>query len=99
MKEQTPKLENAILVNVNHKNDLNKDKKNMILLQVTHKYKVIDQAEPGIKLDIAEHNKIQEKTKGMRAKDSDLVQNKKDPVGKKRRDENNLSHPRRRDGK
>lgn len=67
-------------------------------LGVEHKYKIVDYAEPGEKLDIAEHNKIQEKTGDMRAKDSDAVQNKKDPVGPARRGKLGLAEPRRASG-
>ncbi|WP_434939402.1 hypothetical protein ACRWQN_00425 [Shewanella sp. HL-SH8] len=62
-------------------------------LGVKHDYQIVDQAEPGDKLDVAEHNKIQEKTAGMRAKDSDTVQNKKDPVGPARRGKLGLAEP------
>ncbi|MCR4533891.1 hypothetical protein OCF84_08940 [Shewanella xiamenensis] len=49
-------------------------------------------------MDVAEHNKIQEKTQGMRAADSDAVQNKKDPVGPARRGKLGLAEPRRASG-
>ena len=41
------------------------------------------------------HNKIQEKTGNIRAKDSNAVQNKKDPVGKARRPRLGVSEPSR----
>lgn len=62
-----------------------------------HEYEVIDRADPGIDLDVAEHNRIQEATGGVRAKDSPKVANKKDPVGAKRRKELGLPEPRRLD--
>ncbi len=64
-------------------------------LGVKHDYEIVDSAKPGKDLDIAEHNKIQEKTKGMRAKDSSAVQNKKDPVGKARRSRFGVKEPKR----
>ncbi|MCL1043713.1 hypothetical protein L2712_18975 [Shewanella marisflavi] len=67
-------------------------------LGVEHKYKIVDRAEPGDALDAAEHNKIQDKTAGMRAKDSDAVQNKKDPVGPARRPKMGIPEPKRASG-
>ena len=64
-------------------------------LGVKHDYEIVDRAKPGKELDIAEHKKIQEKTQGIRAKDSNAVQNKKDPVGKVRRGKYGLSEPKR----
>ena len=64
-------------------------------LGVEHDYEIVDRAKPGDDLDIAEHNKIQEKTQGIRAKDSSEVQNKKDPVGKARRKKFGLPEPKR----
>jgi hypothetical protein len=64
-------------------------------LGVKHDYEIVDRAKPGKDLDIAEHKKIQEKTQGMRAKDSSSVQNKKDPAGKARRGKFGLSEPSR----
>lgn len=58
-------------------------------------FEIVDRAEPGVDLDVAEHHKIQEATGGVRAKDSDKVANKKDPVGPRRRPGLNLPEPRR----
>ncbi|WP_395377517.1 RHS repeat-associated core domain-containing protein [Marinicella sp. W31] len=63
-----------------------------------HDFKIVDRGEAGKDLDIKEHNKIQEKTGGVRAKDSDKVQNKKDPVGEKRREEFGLPEPKKLSG-
>ncbi|MCG8487366.1 MAG: hypothetical protein MI756_07850 [Chromatiales bacterium] len=60
-----------------------------------HNYEIVGRAKPGIDLDIAEHNAIQRATGGVRAKDSPLVANKKDPVGRARRKKHNLPEPRR----
>ncbi len=45
--------------------------------------------------ETAEHNAIQGTTGGMAARKCDAVANKKDPLGKKRRDQAGLPHPRR----
>lgn len=59
-------------------------------------FTIIDRANPGYELDIAEHNRLQELTGGVRASRSDLVSNRVDPVGAARRERFGLPHPRER---
>ena len=57
-------------------------------------FDVIDTAEPGSALDIAEHNFIQELTNGVAARRSSAVSNMRDPVGAARRPAYGLPEPR-----
>jgi hypothetical protein len=58
-------------------------------------FTIVRRAEPGVQLDIAEHNFIQQLTGGVAARKSPLVSNLKDPVGAARRAELGLPEPRR----
>jgi hypothetical protein len=44
-------------------------------------FTIVDRADPGVDLDVAEHRYIQQLTEGVRASRSTLVSNLKDPVG------------------
>lgn len=57
-------------------------------------YTIVDRAQPGAALDIAEHNFIQELTGGVAARRSPAVSNLRDPVGAKRRPSFGLPEPR-----
>lgn len=57
-------------------------------------FEIVDRADPGDALDIAEHNALQELTGGVKAKPSPLVDNLKDPVGPARRPGFGLPEPR-----
>jgi len=57
-------------------------------------FTIVDRANPGVDLDVAEHNYIQELTGGVRASKSPLVSNLKDPVGPARRPDLGLPEPR-----
>lgn len=58
------------------------------------KFSIIDRANPGSALDIAEHNFIQELTRGVAARRSSAVSNLRDPVGAARRTTFGLPEPR-----
>jgi hypothetical protein len=57
------------------------------------KFSIIDRANPGRSLDIAEHNYIQELTGGVAARRSSAVSNLRDPVGAARRPTFGLPEP------
>lgn len=57
-------------------------------------FEIIDRANPGSALDIAEHNFIQELTGGVAARRSSAVSNLRDPVGAARRPIFGLPEPR-----
>lgn len=57
-------------------------------------FEIIDRADPGRALDIAEHNFIQELTGGVAARRSSAVSNRRDPVGAARRPGFGLPEPR-----
>lgn len=57
-------------------------------------FEIIDRADPGRALDIAEHNFIQELTGGVAARRSSAVSNMRDPVGAARRPGFGLPEPR-----
>lgn len=57
------------------------------------KFSIIDRANPGSALDIAEHNYIQELTGGVAARRSSAVSNLRDPVGVARRPVFGLPEP------
>jgi len=57
------------------------------------KFTIIDRANPGSALDIAEHNFIQELTGGVAARRSPVVSNVRDPVGAARRPAFGLPEP------
>jgi hypothetical protein len=56
-------------------------------------FEIVERANPGAELDVAEHNFVQELTGGKRAKYSPEVSNLKDPVGKARRGQLGLPEP------
>jgi hypothetical protein len=56
---------------------------------------IVSRAEPGVQLDIAEHNFIQRLTGGVAARYSPLVSNRVDPMGFERRVQYGLPHPRK----
>ncbi len=56
-------------------------------------FEIVGRAEPGVQLDVLEHNFIQELTGGVAARKSPLVSNLKDPVGAARRVELGLPEP------
>ena len=58
-------------------------------------FTIVKRANPGVQLDIAEHNFIQELTGGVAARKSPLVSNLKDPIGPARRSELGLPEPQR----
>jgi hypothetical protein len=49
------------------------------------RFNIVDRADPGVQLDIAEHNFIQKLTGGVRARRSPSVSDDKDPIGPRRR--------------
>jgi hypothetical protein len=57
-------------------------------------FAIVRRAQPGVELDIAEHNFIQELTGGVAARKSPLVSNKVDPMGAARRALYGLPEPR-----
>jgi hypothetical protein len=58
-------------------------------------FSIVGRAKPGVALDIAEHNSIQQLTCGVAARQSPLVSNLKDPVGAARRAQFGLPEPKR----
>ena len=58
-------------------------------------FSIVDRANPGASLDIAEHNFIQKLSGGLDVRDTSLVSNLKNPVGAARRAEFGLPEPKR----
>ncbi len=61
-------------------------------------FSIVARANPGVELDVAEHQYIQELTGGVRASKSPLVSNLRDPVGPARRPGLGLPEPSNRVG-